>query len=395
MNLRSHAFQSPASFERPIYLDHHATTPVDPRVAARMFAVMADDFGNPNDRGHFFGEQAGNAIEDARVAVAALVSSAPQHVAFVRSATVAFNVLIDHLVARYSRGRRLRAAATTVEHHAVLDALGRKSQLGEIDLRLLEVDCSGRLDLDLVAGCLNDGCDVLFVMAANNEVGTIYPIQKIAELARDREAALVVDASQAAASLRFNVDGWGPSYLILSSHKMYGPKGVAALISNGDRHLPIAEIEALEGTPNVPAIAGFGEACTICATDMDSDTARIRSLRDRLQSRLTGAISGLHVNGDVSARLPNNLHVSVPGVPNDAVLARLFRSVAISTGSACRAGVDEPSHVLRAMNLESELIDGALRIGLGRGTTADDVDQAGQLITEAINSIRALEAVEG
>jgi cysteine desulfurase len=223
-------------------------------------------------------------------------------------------------------------------------------------------------------------------MAANNEVGTVYPVSEIASLARDADVPLLVDATQAAGHIPIDMDSWGITYLLMSAHKMYGPKGIAALVSG--QEADFRELERAEGTPNVPGIAGFGEACRLCREEMLQASQRISGLRDRLERLLSDTIEGLVVNGDRAARLGHNLHVSIPGIPNEAVLARLSQSVALSTGSACQWGTDQPSHVLQAMGLSDELQDSAIRMGLGKTTSQFDVDRAAELIAAAVEDVR-------
>lgn len=387
MNIRSEIAPRPAALRRPIYLDHHATTPVDRRVAALMLHVMTEKFGNPNDRGHLYGEEARRIVEDARVRVGGLFNAEPEGVVFAAGATTVADRLFRRL-ADMTRSRPLRVVTTTVEHHGVLDSLRRLERSGACEVRSLGVDEQARLSLAEVDAELAKGCDLLCVMAANNEVGTVNPIEKIAGLADSYGVPLFVDASQAAAYLAIDLSAWKITYLLVSAHKMYGPKGIAALITDTEGLGVVRNMELEEGTPNVPAIAGLAEACRICGSEMDESAARVGRLRDRLESLLRRGIDGLVVNGDPVNRLPHNLHVSVPDVPNDAVVARLSRSVALSTGSACRWGTDLPSHVLEAMRLPPGVVEGALRMGLGRETTVEEVDEAASLIVAAVAAVR-------
>jgi cysteine desulfurase len=386
MNIRSETAHRSTTMRRAIYLDHHATTPVDRRVADVMMRIMTEKFGNPSDRGHLYGDEAWQIVDQARAAVGRLFNAPPRHVIFASSATVAVDRLLHRLVAA-SGTRPMRIATTTIEHHGVLDALERLKKSGRCEIRWLNVDQQARVSLSKVESALVEGCDLLCVMAANNEVGSINPIKEIARLASSRNVPLFVDASQAAAHMPIDVSGWEISYLLISAHKMYGPKGIAAIVTGPDGEV-LPGMEAEEGTPNVPAIAGFAEACRLCGLEMTTESARITSLRDRLEGLLRQNVDGLVINGDTSNRLPHNLHVSVPDVPNEAVIARLFRSVALSTGSACRWGTDLPSHVLLAMRLPQNLIEGALRIGLGRATTPEEIDEAAVLISAAISDVR-------
>jgi cysteine desulfurase len=279
--------------------------------------------------------------------------------------------------------------STPVEHRSVLQALEelRKSEAAEI--LYLSVDGAGRIDPADLHRHLIRGADLVCIMAANNEVGTVYPVEQIAAMAGDAKALLLVDATQAAGRMPLHAKDWGVDYLIFSGHKIYGPKGTGCLaLGTG---LQLAEQPA--GTPNVPAIAGFGEACRLRVLEMTDDERRILRLRDRLQDLLQSKIPDLVVNGDTSARLNGNLNVSIPGALNDAVLSRLHDRVALSTGSACTSGAQSPSHVLVALGLEEELIDGALRIGVGKFTTDEEIECAAELISLAALEVR--EAIHG
>lgn len=387
MNIRSEGAHRPGQLRKAIYLDHHATTPVDRRVADVMMRVMTEQFGNPSDRGHLYGDEARRIVDRARIAIGELFNASSNRVFFAGSATTAADRLLHRLAAAGGR-RPMRIASTTIEHHGVLDAFARLEKLGRCEIIWLDVDQQARVSLPKIEAVLAAGCDLLCVMAANNEVGSINPIREIARLAAERAVVLFVDASQAAAHMPIDVSGWEISYMLVSAHKMYGPKGIAAIVTGEEGEALLRGMESEEGTPNVPAIAGFAEACRLCSLEMKTESVRLGLLRDRLEDLLHQNIDGLVINGDTSNRLPYNLHVSVPGVPNEAVVARLFRSVALSTGSACRWGADVPSHVLQAMRLPQNVVEGALRIGLGRETTAEEIEEAGVLIATAVSDVR-------
>ena len=381
---------SPVSDEsHPIYLDHHATTPVDPRVADVVMHAMTGAFGNANSIDHAFGEAAAALVATAREAVAALVGSAPGDVYFTSGSTEAIRLAQAYAI---SQGRRspLRVALTKVEHKAVIDAVSIAARSGQVKPCWIEVDEQARLSPDSLQAALDAGVDLVCLIAANNEVGTIYPVPEVALQVREFGAAIMVDATQAAGRIPLHACDWGIDYLVVSAHKLYGPKGIGALISPvGDLRTQISDlIWATEGTPNVPAIAGFGEACRLRRLEMAEDEPRIAALRDRLQSELTASIPDLAVNGHLSCRLSSNLHISIPGIPNDAIMARLRKKVAISTGSACASGAHGPSHVLLAMALSEELQEGALRIGVGKFNTEDEIDRAAKEIIEAVNSVK-------
>ncbi len=380
----------PLRGSQPIYLDHHATTPVDPRVASVVMHAMTGAFGNANSIDHAFGEAAGTLIAGASEEVAALVGSAPEYVYFTSGSTEAIGLALVHAI---FQGRRspLRVALTRVEHRAVIDAVAKATRSGQVRPYWIDVDARGRLSPDSLQAALDTGIDLVCLMAANNEVGNIYSVAEIALQIRRSGAKMMVDATQAAGKIPVHARDWEIDYLVVSAHKLYGPKGVGALISPvRDLWSQISDLVwASEGTPNVPGIAGFGEACRLRRIEMDEDESRIAALRDRLQSQLTASIPDMAVNGDLSCRLSGNLHISLPGVPNDALTARLRRKVAISTGSACTSGAHGPSHVLQAMGLSEEHQEGALRIGVGKFNTEDEIDRAAKEIVAAVDAVKA------
>lgn len=377
----------PTSDVRPIYLDHQSTTPADPRVAALVLEVMTTRFGNAASVDHLYGEEASALMEDAAAAVAALIGSSPDQVRFTSGATEAVRLALQ--IALSQASEPLRIAASRAEHRAVLDQLERMERAGTAEVRWLRVDRVGQVALAEIDEALEKGVDLLCLMAANNEVGTLYPFQAAAERARDAGAEILVDATQAAGLVDIDTDAWGIDYLILSGHKLYGPKGVGALIGPSARTSAADAAAGHFGTANVPGIAGLGLACGIAHEGRGVFEAHLRSVRDRLEAALVAGLPDLVVNGDQARRLPHNLHVSVPGAPNHAVVARLRREVAISTGAACTSGAQEPSHVLRAMALPDELQETALRISPGRSTTFEDADRAAEAIIRAASAVRA------
>jgi cysteine desulfurase len=382
------AAASIGSTPRPIYLDHQATTPVDPRVAAVVWETMTTQFGNANSVDHLYGEEAAHLLADARSAVAGLVGAAPEHVRFTSGATEGIRLALQTAV-RKADGRPLRVACSPAEHRAVLDVLHSLETEGKARVTWLPVDGLGCVSLDKIAQACGGGIDLVCLMAANNEVGTLYPVQAATSLARDAGCEILVDATQAASRVFLDVDGWGIDYLVLSAHKIYGPMGIGALVGP-DATGPLADqVAGHAGTPNVPGAVGFGEACRIAKEEGGESEVRICALRDRLEAALLDRIPGLVVNGDRDRRLTHNLHVSAPGAPNDAVVARLRATVALATGAACTSGAQEPSHVLRAMGLPLSLQDSALRISPGRFNTIEEIDTAADAIAKAVASVRA------
>jgi cysteine desulfurase len=386
-----------AAEEQLIYLDNHATTSVDPRVAALVLHTMTTAYGNPNSVDHILGDQAAKMIVDAQSEVAKLVGSDPDGIHFTSGSSEAIQLALAHAVSnRVNKAKPLRVALSTVEHRAVLDAIFPYVEQEEVAIIWIPVDKFARLDLDFLERVCKSGIDLVCVMAANNEVGTIYPIQQIAFIANTVGAATLIDATQAAGRILLQVVEWGITYLTMSAHKMYGPKGIGALITSPDTSIRYSHSRLHgvgNGTPNVPGIVGLGEACRLRRLEMAGDESKVTAQRDHLQNLLTTSIDRLVVNGDLSNRLSHNLHLALSDVPNDAVLARLRNRLAISTGAACTSGVDTPSHVLRAMGLSEELQNGALRIGLSKFTTESEIERAAVYLTEAITNTRRVISV--
>ena len=378
---------SPVSL--PIYLDHHATTAVDPRVAAVMVRVMTEQFGNPNSAQHAYGQVAAMVIRSAAVAVASLVDAQADDVRFTSGASEALRIALAYACDR-RRHTPLLVAASQVEHPALIDELRAGERDGRYRIIWMPVDNKGRVSIDTVRATLTAEVDLFCLMAANNEVGTIQPFVEAAALAHQRGAEVLVDATQAAGRLPLSVADSEFDYLVLSGHKLYGPKGVGALIGPDLADAaPPRRYAFHNATPNVPGIAGLGEACRLRRLEMAEDEARISILRDLMQDMLQDALPSLVVNGDPTARLSNNLHISIPGAQNDVVVANLRDVVAVSTGAACMAGVDAPSHVLQAMNIEPWRQDTALRISLGRTTTATEVSTAVALIVQVVEQFQS------
>ncbi len=372
-----------------IYLDHHSTTPVDQRVAEVVMRAMVEDFGNANSIDHTYGEAGRHLIERASFHVAHLVNCEDRDVHFTSGSTEAIRLAIAHAVG-VADGRPLRIGLSRVEHPAVIDTAARAERLGLARLIWIDVGADAQLDMVSLQGTLEDGIDLLCIMAANNEVGTIYPLSEIFGLAEAGGALMLVDATQAAGRVPIDLAETPVEYLILSSHKIYGPKGVGALISSTYNASQVHGLAAThDATPNVPGIAGMGEACRLMAEEGMTDNRRIAEMRDTLQSMLIAKLPELVVNGSQANRLPHSLHISIPGVPNDLVVQRLRGRVAVSTGAACMSGAQSASHVLQAMGLSSEIQDGALRIGLGRFTTQDDITLAAAEIETAIIDVKS------
>lgn len=378
-----------------IYLDYHATTPVDPRVADVVARHMLVSFGNAGSADHVFGDEAAAAVDAATASVGALVGGRAVDVLFTSGATESINMVLKGLAAR-AGGRRLRIAASPTEHSAVLHSCEALVRAGIAEVTWLRVDGHGHVDMNEIEQVFGRGCDVVCVMAANNEIGTIAPFARVAALAQQHGVAYLCDASQAGGRVLLESLGALDAFVVLSAHKMYGPRGVGALVSSRLKALgPLIHGGEQQrglrgGTLNVPGIAGFGEAARLRREEMGTDESRVAQLRDDLQGRLLAGIPHIAVNGDPLSRLAGNLHVSVTGIPNGAVVARVRDRLAIATGAACASGIEAPSHVLRAIGLEGPHLDGALRIGLGRWTTSGDVEEASALLIVAVRAIAQL-----
>ncbi len=378
----------------PIYLDYHSTTPVDSRVADRMLYYMTTAFGNANSIDHLYGGEAAKAVSEARCQVAELVGASSKEVVFTSGATESINLAIQGtILKRLSDKNKPRIALSPLEHKAVLDTCEALAKRGLAQTIRLQVDSQGRLDLEHLEQTCQGGLSLLCVMAANNEIGNIYPVQEIAEIAQEYNIPFLCDASQAAGKIPLDFARWGITYLAISGHKLYAPKGVGALIIKKGNHLePIIfggghQKGLRAGTLNVPGIVALGEACRLRGLEMKDDEAAIATLRDKLQQLLKEKIPNLVVNGDTNSRLAGNLHISIPEIPNSAIIARVRDKIAISTGAACSSGLVAPSHVLRAMNLAEDLIEGSLRIGLGKFTTEQEIATSAAILSEAVEQI--------
>ncbi|MBE9170707.1 cysteine desulfurase [Pleurocapsales cyanobacterium LEGE 06147] len=387
-------FDKSSFLSKPIYLDYHATTPVDPRVADRMLHYMTTVFGNASSTDHIFGDEAAKAVSEARLQVAELVGASSKEVVFTSGATESINLAIQGTILKHLHDNsKPRIAFSPLEHKAVLDTCVAIALKGLAEITILQVDSFGRLDLEHLEQVCKQGLSLLCVMAANNEIGNIYPVREIGEIAQKYNIPFLCDASQAVGKIPLNFEQWGITYLAISGHKFYAPKGVGALIVRREYHLePIIfggghQKGLRSGTLNVPGIVGLGEACRLRHLEMEEDEKAIATLRDKLQKLLQEKIPSLVVNGDPTSRLAGNLHISIPGIPNSAIIARVRHKLAISTGAACSSGVVAPSHVLQAMNLSDDLIEGSLRIGLGKFTTDREIEASAEILSHAVEQI--------
>ena len=382
---------------KPIYLDHHATTPVDPRVLERMLPYFGAKFGNAASRSHSFGWEAEKAVDFARKRVAELAGAEPREMVFTSGATESNNLALKG-VAEGARGRHIITMAT--EHKAVLDPLKHLEAMG-FRVTVLAPQPDGRLALDQLSDAFQPDTVMASVMYANNEIGVIQPMREIGALCHERGVLLHCDAAQAFGKIPINVVEDHIDLMSVSAHKLYGPKGIGALyVRRRNPRVQLAiqmdggghEFGMRSGTLNVPGIVGFGEACAICGREMAEEALRLRGLRDRLRAHLEAALDGLSVNGSLEHRLPGNLNMSFAQVDGNSLLMSL-PEVALSTGSACTSATVEPSHVLKALGVSEDLVRSSLRFGLGRFNTEEEIDYVGRRVIEAVRRLRDLAPV--
>lgn len=378
----------------PIYLDHQATTPVDPRVLEEMLPCFTEVYGNAASKHHAHGWEAAKLVDRARERVASLIGCDPREILFTSGATESNNLALKGM-AESLRDRGNHLISVVTEHKAILDPLRSLAARG-FETTLLPVDGEGRIDLDLLESVIRPTTILVSVMAANNEIGTLHPLEEIGGVCSRRGVCLHTDAAQAAGKIPIRVDDMGVGLLSLSGHKMYGPKGVGALYvrrgKGGLRPAPQMEGGGHErglrsGTLNTPGIVGFGKACEISEESMQEEGARLRDMANRLLARLRENLEGVRLNGPEDDRLPGNLNVSFPGIEAEKLLGRLPR-LALSTGSACTTASLEPSHVLRAIGLSDAEAAGSLRIGMGRFTTEAQVEAAADDLVNAVRELR-------
>ena len=382
-----------------IYLDHNATTPVEPAVVERVSDVLKSQFGNASSV-HAYGQTAKSVVDQARESVATLLGSGPQEVVFTSGGTESDNLAIRGVADAMVPAKRRHLIASSIEHEAVLNTLKALRKQGWTT-SLLPVDARGVVDPSDLEETLTDDTALVSVMHVNNEIGTIQPIAQLAELARRRGALFHTDAVQSAGKLRVDVAELGVDLLSLSAHKLNGPKGVGALwVRRGSRLVSTMtggrqERNRRAGTENVPGIAGLGEAARQALIKFASENARVGVLRDRLETGILGAVSGTAVNGDTTARVSNTTNISFDRVEAESLLIALdLEGIAVSTGSACSSGTLEPSHVLRAMGFSPHRAQNSIRFSLGLGNTSEQIDRVVEAMPHVVNKLRRLSARE-
>ncbi len=385
----------------PIYLDNHATTRCDPRVVEAMLPYFSEQYGNASSVGHRFGWDAKDAVDAAREQVASLVGATAREVVFTSGATEANNLALKGVVApllRRSDQPRPHLVINAAEHRAVLDPAKRLERCGA-DVTVLPVDEFGRVSPQSVAKAVTPQTVLVSAMLANNEIGTVNPVAEIAAAVRDANPRTLIhcDAVQAAGKIAVDWSDLGVDLLSLSAHKLYGPKGVGALlVRRGERRVALEplldggghEQHLRSGTLPVPLIVGFGAACRIARNEFSAEAARIAEQRDKLWARLSENLDDLTRNGHPTECLPGNLNVSVDGVDGEALL-NAMTEIAVSSGSACTSADPEPSHVLRAIGRSDQLTRSSLRFGLGRFNTSDEIETAAEFVIAQVNRLRS------
>lgn len=380
----------------PIYLDHNATTPCDPRVVEVMIPYFTSSFGNAASRNHPFGWQAEEAVDYAREQVAKLIGADPKEVIFTSGATEADNLAIKGVFEMYaSKGNHI--ITCNIEHKAVLDTCKHIEKEGG-EVTYLKVKPNGLIDLAELEAAIKPTTILIAIMYANNEIGTVNPMKEISAMARKHNILLFSDATQAVGKIPVDVNKDGIDLMAFTAHKMYGPKGVGALYvrRKNPRVKVTAQIDGgghergmRSGTLNVPGIVGFGKACEICLNEMEEETKRVSKLRDKLENSLL-KIEEAYLNGDKEHRLPHVTNISFKYVEGEGLMMGFNKNIAVSSGSACTSASLEPSYVLKALGLGDDLAHSSLRFGLGRFTTEEQIDYTIEQVTNTVNKLREM-----
>jgi len=383
------------SLKLPVYMDNHATTPMDPRVLAAMLPYFTDSFGNAASRTHSFGWEAEAAVEDARETIARLIGAeSGKEIVFTSGATESDNLAIKG-VAEYYKSKGNHIITTVIEHKAILDSCKRLEKEG-YEVTYLPVGADGRVDPEAVRAAITDKTILVSVMLANNEVGTVQPMAEIGKITREKGVLFHTDAVQGIGKTPFDVRELNVDLASLTAHKIYGPKGVGALYVR--RSKPRVRLSALmdggghergnrSGTLNVPGIIGFAKAADILIQEGEAEKLKLRSLRDRLHRKIAAELDHVVLNGHPEYRLPGNLNLSFSFVEGEGLMMAI-KDVAVSSGSACTSASLEPSYVLRAMGLDEELAHSSIRFGLGRFNTEEEIDFVADLVVSKVKRLR-------
>ena len=379
----------------PIYMDNHATTPMDPRVLEEMLPYFKEKFGNAASRNHPFGWVAVEAVETARERIAKLVGAKPKEIIFTSGATESDNLAIKGVAESCKhRGNHIITAVT--EHRAVLDSCKRLEARG-FQLTYLPVQKDGLIDVDDLKRAIDDHTVLVTIMAASNEIGVLQPIGQIGKLCHERGVTFHTDAAQAIAKMPVDVNQQNIDLMSMSAHKIYGPKGIGALYVRGQNPevqlIPTIDGGGHErgmrsGTLNVPGIVGLGKACAIASEEMLKESCRMAGLRNRLRDKILGGLDGCYINGSMEQRLPGNLNMSFAGVEGESLLMGLVDAMAVSSGSACTSGTPQPSYVLKALGVDDDLAHSVIRFGIGRFNTEAEVDYVADRVVATVQQLR-------
>jgi cysteine desulfurase len=383
----------------PVYMDNHATTTVDPRVLDEMLPYFSEKFGNAASKSHAFGWAAEQAVESARSQVARLIGASPKEIVFTSGATESDNLAIKGAAEAYhERGDHIVTVVS--EHKAVLDSCKRLEKQG-FRVTYLPVQKDGLVDLAEFERALGNQTILVSIMAANNEIGVLQPIEQIGRLCRERGVIFHTDAAQAVGRVPIDVNKQNIDLLSIAGHKMYAPKGVGALYVR--RRNPAVKLAAVQdggghehgmrsGTLNVPGIVGLGKACAIAQEELPQESCHLAGMRNRLRDSIISGLDGVHINGSAEHRLPGNINLSFAGVDGESLMMGI-NDIAVSSGSACTTAALEPSHVLRAMGVDDDLAHSSIRFGLGRFNTEAEVDYVAGRVIETVTRLRELSAV--
>jgi cysteine desulfurase len=381
----------------PIFMDNHSTTPMDPRVLEAMLPYFVEKFGNSASRNHAFGWEAEEAVETARKQIAHLIHADSKEIVFTSGATESDNLAIKGVVEMYhEKGDHIITSST--EHRAVLDTCKALESKRGVKVTYLRVDKAGMVSPEDVRNAITEKTILITVMMANNEIGTINPIKAIGKVAKEKGILFHCDATQGVGKIPVDVQDMGIDLMSFSAHKLYGPKGVGALYVR--KKAPRVRIAAQmdggghergmrSGTLPVPLIVGFGKAVELCEQEMSTESQRLSAMRDRLQTGITSKLEEVYLNGHPTERLPNNLNLSFAYVEGESLLMGL-KEIALSSGSACTSATLEPSYVLRALGVGSDLAHSSIRFGLGRFNTEEEVDYVARRIIEVVTKLREM-----
>lgn len=379
--------------KKSIYLDYHSTTPVDPVVAERVMYYMTEAFGNPSSITHDYSDEASQAVKDATQEICNLINCEKGEILFTSGATESVNLAIKGLI-NLDPNKKYKIATLPLEHKCVLDTCKDLERKGISETVFLKVDSKGRLDLEDLESKCKEGLSLVCVMAANNEIGNIYPLKQIGEICEKYNIPFLCDATQATGKTNLDFKEFKITFLAMSAHKMYGPKGIGALIvKKGNRIKPMLcgggqQFGIRPGTLNVSGIVGLGEACKVSRLNMVEEVEKISKKRDLLVNKLLKDFPEAFINGDQDSKLAGNISISFPGISNGEIISKVRNKIAISTGSACSSGFQLPSHVLTSLGLSNEDIMSTLRIGVGRFTSDSDIEIAYECISNAVKEIK-------